>query len=436
MMEIEKNRIYFVAGAATAPSEVDGYFRVGMRIKIQGTNLPEIETIITEVDDAYIEIAHKIYSNLVGVDILQSFPAHIRFEKKWIYDASNGYNILLGVDLDSQINEFYAFVDIPSGTMDINPNYSHHVVIEDRAYVNSQEDEEQDIVRYSPLNMFDCFPNGNLIQTEVGDVDQIKAIVKRGNRLMMLKRNSFSQGNFVGGSYYEDIGIKQQGLYGDYLLIVVNDVIYFGDEQDVFAWNGVQAIPLLNQLKMKEFYKTYVSTDSLILYNKLNNELWFVLKGGASDQILVFDIDRSEWYLRNTDETLLGCFINYSNKMICFSAGKFVQFDHSETTFDEDVNWSFTTKVLDLRSPKTYKKLKEILVVAKSGANIMIAGSDETKAGTYSGSITPDSSDMIDYWVSSKYLFRQLELVISGAAAAATMSLEMREIVLSVKGWK
>ena len=291
---VELNRIYFVTGDATAPSEVDGFFRVGLRIFIHGTTGAGIDTIITEVNDAYFEIAHKIHGNLVGGAIAQSFDADVQVEKKWVYDASNGYNTRVGVDLDRQVNEFYGFVDIPSGTSDIAPDYTHHVVIEDRAYVNSGEDEEEDTVRYSSLEMFDCFPNGNLIQTEVGDVDQIKAIVKRGNRLVMLKRNSFSQGNFSGGRYYEDIGIRQQGLFGDSLFIVVDDVLYFGDEQDVFAWNGVQAVPLLNNLKMKEFYKAYVDANSLILYNKLNNELWFILKGGASDQVLVFDIDKGE----------------------------------------------------------------------------------------------------------------------------------------------
>ncbi|MBC8459763.1 MAG: hypothetical protein H8D67_17365 [Deltaproteobacteria bacterium] len=357
--------------------------------------------------------------------------------RKWRYDSSNGYSIFIGIDVENLgANEFYNFVDIPSGTEDINPDYSHHVVIEDRAYVNSGEDEEEDTVRYSSLEMFDCFPNGNLIQTEVGDVDQIKAIVKRGSRLVMLKRNSFSQGNFVGGSYYEDIGIKQQGLFGDLLYIVIDDVLYFGDEQDVFAWNGVQAVPLLNTLKMKEFYKSYVDTNSLILYNKLNNELWFVLKGGASDQVMVFDIDRGDWYLRDTDETLLGGFINYVNQMICFSAGKFVQFDHALSTFDESVNWSFTTKVFGFRSPRDYKKLKEIQVVAKSGVNITVVGSDETQALGYSDEIMPSATAMVDKYLVPSYLFRQLELVFAGKAASATMSLELRELFLLVSRWK
>lgn len=437
------NRLYINYGGTYSDDvcTYDGYFQKGAAVTLK-TVTDEIDTVVARVNaDAnglYIDFVDDLTAIIAG-GATTDIQIGVKITPKWYYDSSEGYSFWQCVDADSPpaANEAYDYIDIPAGTSDINPDYTHHVVIEDRAYVNSGEDEEQDVVRYSPLYQLDSFPNGQIIQTQVGDSDTIRAIVKRANRLVILKRKSFSQGNFVGGSYYEDIGIANQGLYSTavFAFMVAEDILYFMDQEDIFAWNGVQLVPLLNTMGIKEYYKSYVDTDSLFIYDKQNREIWAVLKTGATDHILVFDMDRKEWYTRETAYTLLGSYLDVDNQLIAFDATTFHQYNHSETTFSETINWQIVTKIFDLNNPHKYKKLKKIEMVVKSNGTVAITASDDNESISYSGTITPSSTILADKYALPKYLFKQLELTMAGSAAATNMTLQMRKFFIDVVRW-
>ena len=180
-----------------------------------------------------------------------------------------------------------------------------------------------------------------------------------------------------------------------------------------------------------------MNADSFFCYEKQNNEIWLVLKGGASDYILVYDIDRKEWYLRDTDSTLLGSYLDYDNQLIAFRAERLLQYNHAEATFGESINWQVITKIFDLKNPHGYKKAKKLEVVAQSNVAIAVACADDTQSGyTYSGTITPSETVMLDKYCLPRYIFKQLEMTLAGSAAANDLVLQLRAMMLEVTRWK
>lgn len=419
----------------------DALPQVGDVMHLRNEHGSDLDLVVTNTfygtGSFYIDFDKSLSGVLNGAGDQDLDPTTITIERKWRYFSGSYYSRNIAIDVTAySVNEFYEFVDIPAGTDDISPNYSHWAMIEDRAYCVSLEDEEEDVVRYSPLNMFDVFPNVNIIQTQVGDADSIRSLAKLRDRLVILKRNSFSQGNFVGGGYSEDIGIRQQGLFGDKLFLTVDDMLFFGDENDCFIWNGVQSRSLMNTVGLRKFYADYVDENSLIIYSKLGREVWFVLKGGFSDKILVFDMVRNDWYLRETDIVLLGGFVNVDNELVCYSSNKFVKFDHDSVQADETVDFSVQTKVFDFSKPEVFKKLKELVFVVKANDSIDVEASDEVDSYSYSEQFTPASASFEEKRLFPDYLFRQLTIDFGSSNGSANLSALIRRIYLKIKEWK
>jgi len=361
--------------------EYDGFLYLNAIVKLENgvgsitTRVISIATDDGEPVSAEILFADPIYPHLKSADTSGALPdTTVTIYRKWQYDATNGIWTNLSFHIDNlPTTDPYTAIDIASGTDDTNPDYSHRAIIEDRAYCASNEDEEEDVVRYSPLNQFDVFPNGNIIQTEVGDVDANKAIVKLGNRLIMLKSKSFSQGNFVGSSYYEDIGIAKKGLYPDtYGFIALESDLFFMDVNDVNLFNGVQLNNFLEKTGIRRLYANNVNTSSFFIYDKLNNELWLVLSG----IILVYQFDKNEWYVRDTDITPLGHYLDVNNNLVVFSSTKFCLFNHDEDTFDEDVGFEVITKVFDLETPEFYKKASRMITTGQGSPTVKVSLQD------------------------------------------------------------
>ena len=437
-----KDRLYLNNGGLDYLVKEDAYLAVGLEIEIK-TIVGTLSTSIIGYSNSapfnygviYIQLADNVYPTLKSVDTDGELTlSGVTITRKWIYDASDGYETyfpILGSDL---IQNFFSFTDIPSGTKDINPDYTHHVIIEERPFIKSEEDEEEDVVRYGSLLQFDSFPNGNIIQTQVGDIDRNKAIVKRSDRLMILKATSISQISFVGTNYKEDLGLKARGVLGADFFYVVGSVLYYGDKEDVYIYAGAgDPVALLSGQLMRSYYRLYVDSNSLIFYRKLDNELWIILSGGNT---MVYHFDRKEWYIRSTDIDPLFAFLDADNNMHVGASTKLVTFDHSQTTFGESINYSFRTMLFDLKTPQFHKKVKEFFLVAKSNKNIVVTIHDPREAASWSETITPSSSRVGDTDRERPgYIFKDADVYVTGVAAN-NLSATIRSAHLQVTKWK
>ena len=421
----------------------DGLFQVGRRIKL-ANSFGSYDTIITVYNEDYSNDQNH-YIEVLEPDITDIGAADtdieelgIWIEKVWDYTGS-GYKMRTAFELEMVGEGTYPEVtDTPDGTINNTPDYSHHVIIEERAYVASKEEEEEDAIRFSPIMQFDNFPISNLIQTQVGDIDQTRAIEKRGGRLVMLKRNSISQGNFVGGSYYEDIGLHDSGLYSLYGYYLIDDILYYLDREEVYAFYGQRPVALMVSEYQRKIYRERVNENSLIFYDKIHNEIWFVLKGGppgGSILILIYHPERKEWYTRDTDGVPVCSFMDYDKNMIVAFYDKLVTWNHSEIEYDEDVTWSFKTKLFSDGKHEFLKKVNSVHFLGSCNYDIDVISSDPDSATSRTKTFTPGITAIVDRRVKPLFVFKSLDIELT-SETEPDMVAKIRRLEIEVETWK
>lgn len=418
----------------------DGLFQVGRRIKIV-SSVGTIDTIITSYNEAtnndqnhYIEVLDD--TDELGVYDSDLDECGVWIEKMWDYSGGN-YSMRIAREIEGANQGYYNSVsDIPAGTEDINPNFTHWTVIEEIAYINSLEDEESDAVRYSPIYQFDSFPDINIQQVLVGDIDNTRALIKRLNRLVILKRHSLTQGNFVNGQYYEDISPRNFGLYALDGYKIVGSILYFMEKDDFYLFAGSDPQALLVNQQMRSIYREYISEDSLIEYDSLNNELILILKGGTG-KILVFHPERKEWYIRETDVTIITSFIDYDKRVVYGAANKLFTFNHSYTTFDESIRWYIKTKLFDDQTAEYDKKINKVRVRMSGSKTVTVNLVDPEENRSKTITFFPDSDQIQNNRAkpNPNFLFKQVEIEFE-VEASLTQAASIRHIQVEIEKWK
>lgn len=437
-----KNRLYL--GTTLGDPMYLDFLRIAVdqkiRFKKTDSNV-EVITVVTGVTInfsdpylSYIELAIKIFeSGIVTSDVTQSISNWaVTIERYINYDSTIGYTIRDVVGIGQTIS-FKDTTGFSQNVLDASPNYRYHAIIDEIAYCSSLESDEEDMLRNSPVYQYDVFPENNIIQTQVGDADSIKAIVKRGDRLMILKRHSISQGNFIGGRYNEDIGISKNGLYSTDGFIVLGSTLFFLDRDDLYAYYGAgDPKPVMKQELMREKYRANVSENSIIAYNKLDNELWLILNG----IILVWHIERDEWFIRETNITILYAFLDYDQKMIAGGATDILNFNNTATPYNESISWSFTTRLIDFKTPYSTKKASEFRIPVKGSEDINVIFRDPDKATTKTITKTPDTGTIKVLKFRPKFLNKQLEITVSNVSGGTSSKSYIRGMELEVERWK
>jgi hypothetical protein len=415
----------------------DGLFQVGRRIRIANAT-GTLDTVITNYNEATSNDQNHYIEVLDDCDALGAYDTDLSqcgvwIERVWDYSGGN-YQMRVAAEIEgTNLGTFPAFADIPSGTEENIPDYTHHLVIENTAFILSNEDEEQDIIRFSPSSQYDNFPEGNVIQTPVGDIDRNLALVERDGRFVTLKRKSVAQGQFTSNSYYHDKDGVAHGLYATYGYIIIDDVLYFMDIDDIYMFNGVQVQPFMQNSLMRSLYVANVHTESFFAYKPLDKELWLVLNG----IIIVYDFERRNFYLRETAITPVRGFTDYDQRLFLYSSTKFTLYDHSQTTFDESMQASFKTRIVDLKSPQHLKHLKKIYIRMISNTNYAIDFTDEKESAPYeSDAQTPPTSKFTLNTLKPKYLFREGYLEFQTAGIPSNLTGTIKTIDLVVQRWK
>lgn len=401
----------------------------------------ELETYVTNKvignaatpDSTYIEIADRV-DTLDATHTGSAGQSFYEIYRLWEYDAVNDL-VKIPITIDNNnlpTTEFESMAGYPESVDDISPNMSSYDILNEVAYCTSLEDEEQDVVRYSPVGQFDIFPNENIIQTKTGDQDQNVMVVRRGDRMMIFKNHSFAQGSVNGAEYYEDTGIAARGLYSDRGFIVIDATVWFVDRDDIIRFSGASPEQFLMKSGIRTFYQEYVGTDSILLFNKIDQELWIILTG----KILVYSFEKNEFYVRETDIDILGGFLNYENELIAFSSDKLVKYNHSETTFDESIRFYLKNRIEDNGSPDNYKKVKRIWFVGQCSESVQINCEDDSEAHFKSKVVIPSSVDEKLVKANFGYLYKQLFVEVHSYVSATTLSGMLRELTIEIRKWK
>ncbi len=416
-------------------SQYEGYLYDGLPITVKeaGSDYDELDTEVASVVWAASGdgISYLLTTDVIPSGIIHDEIAILVMERNWRFGGTSPdyyFSVNIGINLNNA-DEYHEFVDIPAGTTSINPNFSHFLIAANRGYIVSMESGEEDIIRYSPEYQFDVFPNINLIATQVGDRDTIMAITARDDRVMIMKGRSISQGQFAGSGYSQDIGFFQRGLYAVNGNIVIDNVLYWMDQDQIWAFDGSEPIPMLQVGYVKESYKLYISTTSFFVYDKINNELWAVLNGA----ILVYQFSRKEWFKRSTDIAIKGGYLDFRNHLIAFtSAGLY---DFNSTTHEETLTFSFKTRLEQIGNPAFYKRLDTIQLQIKCSGAVTITVKDPNDARTYTADIIPDNAVVDVSELFPDYLFREVDINIALKTAATSAAATIRGMDLLIERW-
>lgn len=357
--------------------------------------------------------------------------------KRLAINRSSTIDFCFGFDnMDWDGYDYHEYADIPAGTDNISPNYSHHIVIGDRAYVTSLENEEEDFVRYSAQNKYDVFPDTNLISTGAGDLDRNMVIVARDDKFMILKRNSITQGQMTGETYFQDTAFTRHGLYPLKGYIVLDHILYVMEKDDIYAFAGTEPEPLMGLTKIREFYRANVDTNSFFAFDNQNNELWVILNG----HVLVWNRNYNDWYIRLDDFSFTGYFNDSETRLIGYGVSggaksTFAAFNHDSAWFSENINWSFRTKFQDNQHPELYKKLDEILVWQKGNVGTSYSGYDNQTNDVFAGSFPPSPSGYSGQLASPFFPYHELVMVFSGTSGYSGMEFSMKKSRLNIGRW-
>ena len=435
--EGEKNRLYMVEDEAEIDRDFgDGFLFPGLRITLKNKDHgTTVDTIITNtgiggclpihIEGFYIEIGASIYEvDGGGLAIAEgaqrignSAGLAITVERKIWYQSYLGYIFLMGGARDLLLESYEKYSNIPAGTEENTPNYSFYGVANKKAFILSQEEDEQDTARFSVQEQYDNFPDLNTIQTEVGDADNNLALIPRHGRITILKRRSMSQIQAAGTSYFEDIGLSKRGIYSIDGFIVIDNILYFIDSDDLYQFTGNTPEPIMGRSKLRNYYKLYVTSSSFLAYNKADQEIWIHLSGG---KCLAYQMERQSWYMRNLDITPLGAFLSSDDELFFYSSTKFVNVNHSETTWNESMGFYIKSRLEIISAMTDWKKLTYFALTAIGNTSVKITVTDpELEAGgqakrTITSAINADAAAPVKF--RPNLMFKGLEVEIESSA--------------------
>lgn len=357
------------------PVVQDGYIEPGLKMSIIVDSSTSAEDLVVESVD-YDSTGYINY-----IKFTTDIPAAVRtalnsnptdctliVERRWVYSDYSGddcYQIISSFYLDSG-PDFWELSDIPANSEDVSPAYTDFALLDGRGYALPAATDEGDTVRYSPLFQPDVFPALNVFATEVGDGDRNVGLDVRGGRLVIYKEHSISQGKLYQNGFSLDIGFAKRGLYAGLGRIVIDDVLYFMDIDDLYLFTGGVPKGLLREVGLQTLYQSKVSGDSFLGYNKSRNELWLFLN---STTTLVIDLNRGSNFQVQTTVTPTSAFTLNSGELYIGIAETFGTFDHSGTA-DESQVASFYSGGHDFGEPEKLKKHHRSVVVWESSGAI------------------------------------------------------------------
>jgi hypothetical protein len=308
----------------------------------------------------------------------------VEVERITDYNASTGYDFLVVFAPTDQDAEFYETTGIPAGTETLNCEGSWVDFIQERAFMVSEEEGEEDQLRYSPPYQPDSFPNTYKTPNKTGDADRNRVVLNIGDRVVLLKENVVSQVQFSGGSFYLDIALARRGLYPLHGFLVLDGILFFMDRDDAYRFQGGVPEPVISKAGLRTYYRAHVGTDSFVAYDRGRKEIWFVLD---SQHILVWQLEFDNWFVRECGTGFIGAVTNYDGSTIFFAATKLITIG-SKTDDDESIRVYMKGREIGKSNPTKFKKVLRSLIDGYSEGGYLRMVADGTIENAHALALT------------------------------------------------
>lgn len=416
----------------------DGYLFQGAIIDIQSAadtmNNVVVDTVISTTGDSLMLATNRDLSDL-DLAMASTWPnVKITLHKNWVYVPDLGFHTGVGLDLFNQATEYYTFADITAGVSEIAPDYKQIEIINGRSFVISNESDEGGMLRYSPLYQYDVLPNTNIIQTRTGDLDRNMTIINRDDRLVIMKRFAVEQGN-VTDNYYRDVAFSGHGLYAKNGYMVLDNIVYIMDQQDLYAFDGNTFVPFMENTMMRQYYRDHVDTTSFLAYDQKNKELFVVL-----DSVnIVFQMDKKQWYERRSTyyDSLKTSFMDYDGDLVFGNKKKLVTFTTTDTTYGEALDFGFKTRVFNVADILNLKQLLYLNFQTISGDSVEVTVQDDEESRTFTEQWKPNASKWQVKTIRPRYFFREFYMTLDNVNDANNHdpAAKIRKTVAEIRRW-
>ena len=235
-----------------------------------------------------------------------------------------------------------------------------------------------DRIMYSMPHRYDTFPEMNTIEAAKGDADHYMAIESYADRLLAFKRNSMDIINISGEShnwFLEDtknfMGVEHHAAVykTQYGVVWVN---YNG----LYLYDGSKIVDLTEN-KIDDFtWKTYISSNSIILYDELKALVYVIQNCSSDGDAYMIDLKKNNFTFLS-DFTPDGITNPVDNNisasaqtLVGTDAGSQVDFYQFRRVALAQQQVEFETKELDFGIPNALKRLYAVYITYKSSADI------------------------------------------------------------------
>ena len=354
----------------------------------------------------------------------------------WKYASNNseffiGANVTTYLDVDSLSFLTYETINgYPSNIFSnhiggIGETYKDSVVSNNRVFVcNTRVKDENkgqhnisglageadvthfpDRIMYSMPNRLDTFPSFNFIEAAKGDADSYTAIQSFADRLLAYKRRSLDIINISSPSdanwFLEDsknyMGVEFHGA-----VVKTQYGVVWVNKQGLYFYDGSQIKDLSENKIDDNTWYTFVSTNSMIIYDEATSLIYVVKNCGGDGDTYMYDLKKGNFtFLKdfahdNITNVVDTSFSDTPNVLVGTIESTRTRFYQVHRSFQNVANVSFKTKDFDFGDAARIKKIYAVYVTYKSTGVLTnlfkLVSLDDATAHTLSGTLATTSS--------------------------------------------
>jgi hypothetical protein len=316
---------------------------------------------------------------------------------------------------------------------DFYPDITKLAIANFQAYAITDKYEERGFMRYSAKNDIDILPEDNVI--DVGSAD-VMDIIQRRNAVALLTPRGIIQGSLQNNSFYRDIEFTRKGGYKEGGYIVLDGVIYFLGDDDLYRNDGNTTTPVFERGANRLYYAENINSNTQLYYNSFLDaiEVYF-----DSNNILLLMLKTGDIFRKNLSSGAIAfTFLTQKSetRLIYSSDTAIYKTDDSSISNDPML---ITSAMIDNIDGGQTKRLDEVRLYLKgSGATelkyIKIEFKDIEDGRTKGYVIDSLPNAWKFYRFRPRFLYRQLEIKIYGVQASA-VHLEIQKLEGEISAW-
>ena len=232
-----------------------------------------------------------------------------------------------------------------------------------------------DRIMYSMPNRLDTFPSFNFIEAAKGDADSYTAIQSFADRLLAYKRRSLDIINISSPSdanwFLEDsknyMGVEFHGA-----VVKTQYGVVWVNKQGLYFYDGSQIRDLSENKIDDNTWYTFVSTNSMIIYDEATSLIYVVKNCGGDGDTYMYDLKKGNFtFLKdfahdNITNVVDTSFSDTPNVLVGTIESTRTRFYQVHRSFQAVSNALFQTKDFDFGNASRVKKVYAVYVTYKS----------------------------------------------------------------------